>query len=63
MIIRCPLDGEIMGQFDYSDDRSEAMVDFPAHKFPYTPSVYYECNVQICVLSDPKCQKVRKRFQ
>jgi len=53
----CPLDGEIMGQFEYSDDRSKATVSFPAHKFPYTSSVYYQCNVRLCALQDPDCQK------
>lgn len=55
---RCPLDGEIMGQFEYSDDRSKATVSFPAHKFPYTSSVYYQCNVRLCALNDPECQQV-----
>lgn len=53
----CPLDGEIMGQFEYSDDRSKATVSFPAHKFPYTSSVYYQCNVRLCALQDPDCQQ------
>lgn len=47
-----------MGQFDYSEDRSKASVAFPAHKFPYTASVYYQCNVKLCALQDPECQKV-----
>lgn len=47
-----------MGQFDYSDDRTKASVSFPAHKFPYTASVYYQCNVRLCALQDPDCQKV-----
>lgn len=55
---RCPLDGEIMGQFEYSTDRTKATVSFPAHKFPYTASVYYQCNVRLCALQDPTCQKV-----
>lgn len=55
---RCPLDGEIMGQFEYSEDRSRAIVSFPAHKFPYTASVYYQCNVRLCALQDPTCHKV-----
>lgn len=59
---RCPLDGEIMGQFEYSADRSEATVAFPAHKFPYTASVYYQCNVQLCALADPACQQVRHTY-
>lgn len=47
-----------MGQFEYTNDRTEASVSFPAHKFPYTVSVYYECNIQLCMLDDPECQKV-----
>lgn len=47
-----------MGQFVYSEDRSQATVAFPAHKFPYTASVYYQCNVRLCALQDPTCQKV-----
>lgn len=53
----CPLDGEIMGQFEYNDDWTEATVSFPAHKFPYTASVYYQCNVRLCALQDPTCQQ------
>uniref|UniRef100_A0A6B2E8F3 Putative conserved secreted protein n=1 Tax=Phlebotomus kandelakii TaxID=1109342 RepID=A0A6B2E8F3_9DIPT len=52
----CPTDGEIMGLFDYSSDRASAKVTFPAHKFPYTASVYYQCNVRLCALADPECQ-------
>lgn len=55
---RCPLDNEIMGSFEYSEDRMAATVTFPAHKFPYTASVYYQCNVRLCALQDPDCQKV-----
>lgn len=58
---RCPLDGEIMGEFAYSDDRSEAKVSFPAHKFPYTASVYYECIIKLCHMDDEACKKVRAR--
>lgn len=53
----CPMDGEIMGQFEYTEDRTKANVSFPAHKFPYTSSVYYQCNVRLCALVDPDCQK------
>lgn len=52
-----------MGQFEYSDDRTEASVSFPAHKFPYTASVYYECNIRLCPLQDPECQKVKQTTQ
>lgn len=53
----CPMDGEIMGQFQYTEDRINATVSFPAHKFPYTTSVYYQCNVRLCTLADPECHQ------
>ncbi|EDW73841.2 uncharacterized protein Dwil_GK19473 [Drosophila willistoni] len=53
----CPMDNEIMGQFKYTEDRLAANVTFPAHKFPYTTSVYYQCNVQLCAQEDPSCQE------
>lgn len=53
----CPMDGEIMGQFEYTEDRTNATVRFPAHKFPYTTSVYYQCNVRLCALVDPECHQ------
>ncbi|XP_037944160.1 uncharacterized protein LOC119676965 [Teleopsis dalmanni] len=52
----CPMDNEIMGQFNYTTDRMAANVTFPAHKFPYTTSVYYQCNVRLCALQDPECK-------
>lgn len=52
----CPVDEEIMGQFTYSDDKTEARVNFQAHKFPYTASVYYQCNVRLCVKHDGECE-------
>lgn len=51
------MDNEIMGQFNYTADRLAANVTFPAHKFPYTTSVYYQCNVRLCALEDPSCQE------
>jgi hypothetical protein len=42
----CSVDGELMGQFIYTE--STATVKFLAHKFPYSPSVYYACAVKIC---------------
>jgi hypothetical protein len=42
----CPLDGEIMSYFTYTENA--ASVQFLAHKFPYSPSVYYACAVKIC---------------
>ena len=53
--LRCPVDGEIMGQFTYNDDKTEAKVNFQAHKFPYTASVYYQCNVRLCVKQGDGC--------
>lgn len=54
----CPMDKEIMGPFEYSEDRMKATVQFPAHRFPYTAAVYYQCNVKLCALVDPTCHKV-----
>lgn len=54
----CPLDQEIVGPFDYDGDRTKATVSFPAHKFPYTTSVYYQCNVRLCSLHEDNCHKV-----
>ena len=54
----CPLDQEILGPFTYDGDRTKAIVSFPAHKFPYTTSVYYQCNVRLCSLEDENCHKV-----
>ncbi|XP_015115819.1 uncharacterized protein LOC107040304 [Diachasma alloeum] len=64
----CPVDGEIMGQFTYSEDKTEARVNFQAHKFPYTASVYYQCNVRLCTThsggcsdTPPECNEVGRR--
>lgn len=51
----CPLDAEIMGMFQYSEDKTRAIVHFQAHKFPYTASVYYQCNVKLCLKADGGC--------
>lgn len=51
----CPLDAEIMGRFEYSEDKTKASVHFQAHKFPYTASVYYQCNVKLCLKADGGC--------
>jgi len=53
----CPLDKEILGPFSYDSDRTKATVAFPAHKFPYTTSVYYQCNVRLCSLEEENCHK------
>lgn len=44
----CPVDEEIMPQFVYARNLTRASVTFQAHKFPYTSSVYYQCNVRLC---------------
>lgn len=54
-VYSCPVDGEIMGQFTYNEDKTEARVNFQAHKFPYTASVYYQCNVRLCIKHDGGC--------
>lgn len=54
----CPLDQEILGPFSYDSDRTKASVAFPAHKFPYTSSVYYQCNVRLCSLEEDSCHRV-----
>jgi len=54
----CPIDGEIMGQFQYSPSKTVASVHFQAHKFPYTASVYYQCNVRLCIKADHGCDDV-----
>lgn len=56
----CPLDQEILGPFSYDSDRTKATVAFPAHKFPYTSSVYYQCNVRMCSLEEENCHKTPK---
>ena len=38
-----------MGEFEYSSSKTTALVHFLAHKFPYTASVYYQCNVRLCI--------------
>ncbi|XP_054281322.1 uncharacterized protein LOC128998990 [Macrosteles quadrilineatus] len=57
-IKRCPVDQEIMGMFHYSSNMTTALVHFQAHKFPYTASVYYQCNVRLCLKADDGCGDV-----
>lgn len=38
-----------MPKFEYSNNFTRAAVSFPAHKFPHTSSVYYQCNVRLCI--------------
>ncbi|XP_030766292.1 uncharacterized protein LOC115890250 isoform X2 [Sitophilus oryzae] len=61
----CPTDPEIMGMFQYSGDSNKAEVQFKAHKFPYIASVYYQCNVKLCLrvedgcnMSPPNCNDI-----
>jgi hypothetical protein len=44
--VGCPVDSEILPPFTYTPNM--AVVEFPAHKFPYSPTVYYSCAVRIC---------------
>ncbi|KAI2801588.1 hypothetical protein BLOT_009402 [Blomia tropicalis] len=54
----CPVDKEIMGQFEYTGNLTRAHVSFHAHKFPYTSSVYYQCNVRLCLKDNGGCDDV-----
>ncbi|KAI1280852.1 Cuticlin-1 [Halotydeus destructor] len=54
----CPVDDEIMGPFEYTHNLTRALVSFQAHKFPYTSSVYYQCNVRLCLKESGGCEDV-----
>merc|ERR1712051_317673 len=54
----CPEDYEIMGELEYSASKTTALVRFQAHKFPYTSSVYYQCNVKLCIKHAGGCDQV-----
>lgn len=54
----CPVDPEILGPFEYTMNKTRASVTFQAHKFPYTSSVYYQCNVRLCLKSSGGCDDV-----
>ncbi|XP_017462347.1 PREDICTED: uncharacterized protein LOC108355721, partial [Rhagoletis zephyria] len=54
----CPVDREIMGPFEYAGNLTRAQVTFHAHKFPYTSSVYYQCNVRLCLKEGGGCDDV-----
>lgn len=54
----CSVDRELMGELEYSQNKTVAMVRFQAHKFPYTSSVYYQCTVQLCVKKTGDCDDV-----
>lgn len=45
-----------MPKFKYSNSSTYAEVSFPAHKFPHTSSVYYQCNVRLCI-NNGGCQQ------
>jgi hypothetical protein len=47
-----------MGEFEYSSSKTTALVHFQAHKFPYTSSVYYQCNVRLCIRHAGGCDDV-----
>ena len=57
-VFSCPVDEEIMGALQYSADKRTARVGFQAHKFPYTPSVYYQCTAKLCINSAGGCDHV-----
>ncbi|XP_040569984.1 cuticlin-1 [Lepeophtheirus salmonis] len=54
----CPVDYEIMGPMEYSTEKTTAYVHFHAHKFPYAPSVYYQCNIRLCIRHAGGCDNV-----
>lgn len=54
----CPVDQDILGPFAYSHNKTLATVSFQAHKFPYTASVYYQCNVKLCLKASGGCDDV-----
>jgi hypothetical protein len=58
----CPVDEDILGQFRYSANITKATVSFQAHKFPYTSSVYYQCNVRLCLKHGNGCSDVVSSF-
>jgi hypothetical protein len=54
----CSVDRELMGELEYSADKTMATVRFQAHKFPYTSSIYYQCNVRLCLKKSTDCDDV-----
>ncbi|MPC25041.1 Cuticlin-1 [Portunus trituberculatus] len=42
----------------YSPSKTSATVRFQAHKFPYISSVYYQCNVKLCIKNAGGCDDV-----
>ena len=55
---RCPVDYEIFGGLEYSPSKTSASVRFQAHKFPYISSVYYQCNVKLCIKNAGGCDDI-----
>lgn len=53
----CPIDETIMPKFEYANNFTQAAVSFPAHKFPHTSSVYYQCNVRLCINANGGCEQ------
>ena len=51
-----------MPPFEYDVNKTSAMVKFQAHKFPYTSSVYYQCNVRLC-LRTGGCEEVNNKHK
>jgi len=45
----CPVDSELMPPFEYNANKTQASVKFQAYKFPYTASIYYQCNIRLCL--------------
>uniref|UniRef100_A0A646QFR2 Cuticlin n=1 Tax=Hemiscolopendra marginata TaxID=943146 RepID=A0A646QFR2_9MYRI len=54
----CSVDRELMGELDYSSNKTAATIRFQAHKFPYTSSVYYQCTVNLCLHKNGDCDDV-----
>ncbi|GBN86433.1 hypothetical protein AVEN_8376-1 [Araneus ventricosus] len=54
----CPIDPDVMGPLEYSKNLTLAQVTYPAHKFPFTASVYYKCNVKLCAKRSGGCDDV-----
>lgn len=53
----CPVDETIMPKFEYENNNTRAAVAFRAHKFPHTSSIYYQCNVRLCIIGGG-CEQV-----
>lgn len=53
----CPVDESIMPKFEYENNNTRAAVAFKAHKFPHTSSVYYQCNVRLCI-NNGGCEQI-----